>query len=254
MPSKFVVELVKGWDIWLKTLAFTDLEHELLNLAAFLRRLSGHCLPVVEDHLGERLSGRRLAQFPSEAKALVDRKVGLDGVHGCSWSLLLGEDVATLSVESRVDAAEGVLWALDFNHVHGLLQSGVGKKGGGVDDTSASGDELSSTTVDSIGVQGDVHNVVTGSTHDLLGTWSLLRSPLEGGDARILDFREELNSFRGVNKEVGSSAVWAEAPDLSGVSDIPSVLVRKHRARSLKSSRGPILPSSTALHTSSSTG
>jgi hypothetical protein len=48
---------------------------------------------------------------------------------------------------------------------------------------------------------------------------------LEGGNARILDFVQVLNTLGNVDKQVGASGIGAKAPDLSGVRSVPSVLI-----------------------------
>jgi hypothetical protein len=57
-----------------------------------------------------RVNVRRI----SKQTHLIDGKVGLDRVHWRSWPLLLGEDVSTLPVESRVDTSKSGLGALDL--------------------------------------------------------------------------------------------------------------------------------------------
>ena len=102
-------ELVDGRDVGLETLALPDVEDELLNLATLLGGLSGHNLPVVEHHLGEGLTGGRLAKLAGETERLGNGEVRADGVHGRSGTLLLGEDVTTLPVESRVDTSKSLV-------------------------------------------------------------------------------------------------------------------------------------------------
>ena len=53
----------------------------------------------------------------------------------------------------------------------------------------------------------------------------LLGSPLESSDARILDLVKVLDSLCAVDHDVGSVGLRAEAPDLSGLSDVELVLV-----------------------------
>lgn len=53
----------------------------------------------------------------------------------------------------------------------------------------------------------------------------LFRGPLETSHDGILDFIEVLNSLGAINKDVGSSGVRAEAPDLPGLGDVVLILV-----------------------------
>lgn len=55
--------LVKCGDVLLETLPLADALDEFFELAALVERRALHELPVVEDKLRERLSGRRLAEL-----------------------------------------------------------------------------------------------------------------------------------------------------------------------------------------------
>jgi len=48
---------------------------------------------------------------------------------------------------------------------------------------------------------------------------------LEGSDERVLDLIEVLDSLGLIEEKVGSGGVGTEAPDLSGVGDVPGVVV-----------------------------
>lgn len=96
-------------------------------------------------------------------------------------------------------------------------------------------------------MKGNIEDVVSVASHDLLSARSLcemerrvstsegrmtrgenrrtLGSPLESGNARILDFVKELDSLGGVDQEVGSGSIGTEAPNLPGVGNIPTELV-----------------------------
>lgn len=91
---------------------------------------------MVEHQLRESLATSCLTQLAVETERLGNGQVGLDGVHGGTRSLLLGEDHTTLSVEGRVDTTESGLGALGLDHENGLLETRVGEEGGSVDDTA----------------------------------------------------------------------------------------------------------------------
>jgi len=215
-----------------------SLAHSLDDLAGFGGGVedgsTGKTLPMVEDHLRESLATSVLAEIGSKAERLVDREVGLDVEEGCAGTLLLREDVTTTAGEDTVDTAHSLLWNLDLDNVHGLEESGVGEEGGGVEDTAGSGDNLSSTTVDGVGMEGDVHNVEADGTHGLLGNGTLAGGPLETRDNGILDFVEVLDGLGLVNEQVGTVGVGTEAPNLTGVLDVPSVLVGEDTGASLE--------------------
>jgi hypothetical protein len=112
-----------------------------------------HQLPVIKHRLRERLTGRSSTELTVEAKGLHDGQVSLDGEHGGTGTLLLAEDLTTALVKHRIDTTDSVLGTLDFDEVDGLLQTGCSEQAGGIANTTASRDDLSSTTVNSIGVQ-----------------------------------------------------------------------------------------------------
>lgn len=180
---------------------------------------------MVEDGLGEGLSGGGLAQIGVEAERLQNGEVGLDVEQGSTGALLLVEDVTTSSGKDTVDTTHGLLGDLDLDQVDGLEKSGLGKQGSGVQDTTGSGDKLTSTTVDGIGVEGDIHEVEADGSHGLLGNGTLSAGPLETRDDGVLDFVEVLDGLGLVDQQVGTGTVGTEGPDLSGVGDIPAVLV-----------------------------
>jgi hypothetical protein len=79
------------------------------------RLTSVHDLPMVEHTLGESLAGGVRAQLSVESKRFCDRQEGLDGKHGCSWTLLLAEHLSTALVQTAVNSANGVFRALNFD-------------------------------------------------------------------------------------------------------------------------------------------
>jgi len=122
LSLELVVICVKSRDLGLETLANTDLSDEFLHLAAFLESGAVHGLPMIEDTLGEGLSGGVRAELSVESEGLSDGEVSLDCEHGCSRALLLGEDLSTTLVQATVDTTDGVFWALDLDKVDGLLE------------------------------------------------------------------------------------------------------------------------------------
>lgn len=78
---------------------------------------------------------------------------------------------------------------------------------------------------DSTGTYSNIEDVEANTTHVLLTADTLLSSPLEGGNARVLDFVQVLNTLGDINEQVRAGGVGAEAPNLPGVSDVPAELV-----------------------------
>ena len=93
------------------------------------------------------------AEVGVEAEGLHDGQVSLDGEHGSSNSLLFGEDLTTTTIEDTIDTTDCVLGALNFDEVDGLLHTRGSQETGGIGDTAAHWDDLSTTTMNGVGVK-----------------------------------------------------------------------------------------------------
>ena len=81
----------------------------------------------------------------------------------------------------------------------GQVQEGIGTYHAAVEDTAGGGDDLASSTVDGIRVQGDIVQVEADPADVLVAEGSLLGGPLESSDDRVLDLGKVLRvmSFKG---------------------------------------------------------
>lgn len=232
---KLVVVVGVLGDLGLETLADTHGLDDLAGHGGLVHDAAARKnLPVVEKHGRESLARGGGAEVGVETEGLVDGQVSLDREERSAETLLLLEDVTTTAGEDTVDATHGVLGNLDLDQEHGLEERGLGEEGGGVEHTTRGGDDLSTTTVNGIGVEGDIHDVEADGAHGLLGNGTFLGGPLETGDNGVLDFAEVLDGLGLVNEQVGTVGVGTEAPNLTGVSDVPAVLVGKDTGTSLK--------------------
>lgn len=232
--SKKTYVFVTGNDL-LETLALAHLLDDLTGLGGGVeRRTAGEDAPVIEDGLGEGLATGSGAEIGRETEGLVDGQVSLDHEQRGTGTLLLSVDVTTAAGEDTVDTTHSLLGNLDLDVEDGLEETGVGQHGSGVQSTTSSGDDLTTTTVNSISVQGNIEDVEADGTHGLLGNGTLAGSPLETGDNGILDFVEVLNGLGLVDEQVGTGGVGTEAPNLTGIGNIPTVLVSKDTGTSLE--------------------
>jgi len=189
---------------------------------------------VIEDGLREGLATGGGAQIGGETEGLVDGQVSLDHEQRSTGALLLGVDVTTAAGEDTVDTTHSLLGNLDLDVEDGLQETGVSQQGSGVQSTASSGDDLTATTVNGISVQGNIKDVEADGTHGLLSNGTLAGGPLETGDDGVLDFVQVLNSLGLVNQQVGTGGVGTEAPNLTGISDIPAVVVSENTGTSLE--------------------
>jgi hypothetical protein len=82
-------------------------------------------------------------------------------------------------VEYSVDTADGVLWALNLDLVDGLLESWLSGELARVDDSPGGGDDLSASSMDGVGVKGDIVDIVSAASHVLIAEYTLFTGPLE---------------------------------------------------------------------------
>jgi len=188
---------------------------------------------VGEHALREGLTRGVRAEIGGETEGLHNGQVSLDSVQGSTGTLGLRENVTTTSVENTIDTTDGGLRALDLNEVDGLLESGLGGKLGGVDNTTSGGDDLTTTTVDGISVQDNIMDVEADGTHVLIAKSTLLGGPGEGSDEGVLDLVQVLNGLGNINQKVGTSTLRTEAPDLLGLIVVPAIGVGHQTSTSL---------------------
>lgn len=217
--------LVEGGETVVETLALTAVVDDLEGLGAGLEGVHVEDLPVVKDALREGLARGVGAEVSGEAEGLHDGEVSLDLVEGSSSALVLGKDVSTSSVEDSVDTTHGVLGALDVDEVDGLEETGLSGHLASVEATTHGGDELTTSAVDSVGVEGNIVDAELDSTHVLVAENTLLGGPLEGSSARVLNLVKVLDSLGGIDEDVGSGTLGSEAPELTALSGVPAVLV-----------------------------
>ena len=138
--------------LYLETFASTDGLDHILELATLLERCAVHELPMVEHRLGERLSTSCLAEITVEAERLHDGEIRLHGEHRCADTLLLREYLSSPLVQYRIDTANGVLWALNLDEVHGFLHTGRCEQTCSIRHTTTCRDNLSSSTMNGVGM------------------------------------------------------------------------------------------------------
>jgi len=216
---------VESGDLLGHTLSLSGGHNSLVLCVALLEGVAGHDLPVVEDALREGLTSSVGSEIGSETKGFHDGKVGLDVGEGSSDSLDLLDDLSSSLVHDSVDSSNDSLGAGDLDQEDGLHESGLSSQLGGVEDTSGSGDDLTTSSVDGISVEDNVVDVESDSSHVLSGQDSLLGDPLVGSDNRVLNLRKVLNSLGDVDANIGSIGVGSKTPDLSGLSNVPAVLL-----------------------------
>lgn len=103
-----------------------------------------------------------------------------------------------------IDTSHGIIRGLDFAQEDWFNESGGGSELSSIDDSSASGDDLTTTSVNSVGMKGNVHNVESDTSHVLFSHDTFFGGPLEGSFARVLDFVKILDSLGLIYEEIGT--------------------------------------------------
>lgn len=151
---EFVVVVLDTWNLDLDTLALPHVLDDLARLGGRVKnRTTRKNGPVVEYGLREGLSTSVRAEIGSETERLIDGEVSLDVEQRSTRALLLREDVASSSCQDTVDTTHSLFRHLDLDKVDGLQKARVGKESSGVEDTTGSRDDLSTTTMDGVSVQ-----------------------------------------------------------------------------------------------------
>lgn len=206
---------------FLQTLSLTGLHHDFVGLAADLKGITVNDLPVIEDALREGLSGGLGTEISGETERSVYGQVGLDQVERSSDLLFLREHVSTTTIEGRVDTTHSTFRALDFDQVDGLHEAGLGSQGSSIEALSGGRDDLASTSVDGVGVEGNIVDVPSDTSAVFIAENTFLGSPSESGDNGVLDFVKVLDSLGDVDAKVRSGVlVRAEAPDFTGIGGV----------------------------------
>lgn len=198
---------------------------------------------MIEDTLRESLATGVGTEISSEAERLVDGQVSLNVEEGSTGALLLREDVTTTAIQHTVDTTHGAIRALDLDQEDGLEETGIREELGGVDDVTASGQDLATTTMDGVSVESDVDEVEAAAAHGLTSEDTLLSGQLEGTNARVLDFVQVLDGLGHVDEDVGTGGLGTEAPDLTGITNVPTVLLGEEAGTSLELVLGAALAS-----------
>mmetsp|Transcript_5864 Transcript_5864/g.9003 ORF Transcript_5864/g.9003 Transcript_5864/m.9003 type:complete len:215 (-) Transcript_5864:676-1320(-) len=83
-------------------------------------------------------------------------------------------------------------------------------------------------------MKDDIHEVETATTHSFLSQRSVLGSPGETSNNRLLNFKQVVDSLCGINEKVRSSSLRSESPDLTGLRNIPAELISELTALELR--------------------
>ena len=128
--------------------------------------------PVREDHLWKGLTTGGGTQGTRESKGLSDGQVSSQHFHGGTQLLFVVDDNTQFLGQEWVDGTGVGFWHGNFSFKDGFHDGGLGVKHGRVTGTAGDGHNLTHTSVNGIGVKGDVNDVATETTHVFFANWS----------------------------------------------------------------------------------
>jgi len=157
---------------------------------------------MVKDALRECSSRGHGSQVLCESEAFSDRQVALDNNEGSSTHWFFTYHNTSSLGQTLVNTTHCIIRSLDFAKEDGFLETRFSSELGSVVDTTSCGDDLTTTSVDSISVKGHINNVELDTSHVFFSHDSFFGSPLEGSFHGVSDFIEELHSFAGITEDV----------------------------------------------------
>ena len=213
-----------------KSLSLSNSSNDFVGLGSLFKGVTGHELPMIEDHLWEGSSGGGGSEHLGETEGLSDWQMSFHVDKWGSDNWLLGDDDTSSLGKGLIDSTDAVIWGLDLAQEDWLLELGSAGELGSVHDSSSGWDDLSTTSMDGISVEGDIVDIESNTSHVLVAENTLFGTPLEGSLEGVLDFVKELYSLSDINEHVWSVGVWTEAPDLKGIILVPVELGLKDPA------------------------
>lgn len=214
--------IVEIWEFNFETLSLTDFGDKDVSLGTGFQWVRFEGFPMVEDALWEGLTGSEGTEMCGETEGFSDWQVGLDLLEWGTSDLVFFLDGTTTGGQALVDTTGGISWGGNFSKEDWLEESWLSGVVGGIEDSSGGWDNLTTTTMDSISMEDNVHNVEFDLSQVLFSKDGFLGDPLETRFHGVLDFVEVLNSLGGIAKDVWTTVVWTEGPDLLGLSTVPT--------------------------------
>lgn len=179
---------------------------------------------MIEETLRESLTLGETSQVSGETEGFSDGQVSLNDSHRSTLDLFFFVNGTSSLVETVVDTTHSILRSSNFSGEDGFLESGFSGKFASVEESSSGGENLTSTSVDSISMENAIEEVHSDTSHTFFGHGSFLGSPLPGGFNGVLNFVDVLDTLGLIDDQVGTNVFGTERPELStGFSSVPIV-------------------------------
>jgi len=225
MRSEFINEVIKSWDSFFESLSLSDSSNDLVGLWTIFLWITIELFPMIKHTLWECSSGSGSSKGLGETEWFTDWE---EAFHVDKWGTsnwFLTVDHTSSLGHCLIDGTNNIIWGLDLDQEDWLLESWSGSKLTSIKASSGSWDDLTTTSVDSVSMEGYIMDIESDTSHVLIAHSTFLGCPLESSFNWVLNFVKELYTLSNINKYVGTVGVWTEAPDLLWISLIPSIIV-----------------------------
>jgi hypothetical protein len=183
---------------------------------------------VIEEALRESLSLSETSQVSGETERFSDGQESLDDGHGGTGDLFFFVDDTSSLIEAVVHTTHSVLGSGNFGDEDGFLESGFSGEQASVEESSGGGENLTSTSVDGIGVENAILEVHSDTSHAFFGHGSFLGGPLPGRFDGVLNIGNVLDTLGLIDDQIRAVVFRTERPELStSLSSVPAVLISK---------------------------
>jgi len=176
---------------------------------------------MIEDTLWEGSSRGGSSENLGETEGLSDWEVCLHVDEWGSDNWFLRDNDTSSFGHGLINGTNAVIWGLDLAEEDWFLEFWSSGKLGSEHDSSGGWDDLTTTSMDSIGMEGDIMEVESATSQVLVANSTFSGSPLESSFHGVPNFVKELSTLGNIDEDVWTISVWTEAPDLLSICFVP---------------------------------
>lgn len=125
--------------------------------------------------------------------------MGSDDVGRGSLDLFFFDNNTSSLIKNIINSSHRISGSGNFSQKDGFLERWGSGKFTTIIDSSSSRDDLTTSSVDSIRVEDNIHYIDSDGSHIFISHNGFFGSPLESIFHRVFDFIHELDSFSGIN-------------------------------------------------------
>jgi len=120
-------------------------------------------------------------------------------VSGCSLNLFFFDNNTSSLIEDIINSSHGIRGSGNFGLENRFLERRRSGQFTTIVDSSSGGNKLTTSSVNGISVEDNIHNIDSDRSHVFVSHNSFFSGPLESIFHRIFNFIHELNPFSGID-------------------------------------------------------